>query len=135
MTVNPTEWVGRERVDITFSRASERDAELTLEHVKGAIRACEMGATIIRAIGLWESVEEHAYRVELIEPRHTAVRAIVGTAIAAGCTAVQVEVHGKLLGYAAEEWREHPDFGDISEDQTPEEIAAQVEAEYRRTQR
>lgn len=109
--IGPTDWRGFERVDMTFSRASERDADRTLEHVKGAIRACELGATITRAIGIWGSVEEYAYVVAMIEPRETAVRAIVGTAIAAGCTAVQVERQNErgTLGdrsYRAEEWRD-----------------------------
>lgn len=105
MRVEPTDWRGRSRVDITASLPEAQSDALRRALV---LAIGDDGATIREALGVWEGRAERAYTVERIGAGDAFIRRIVAAAIGAGCEAVQVERWGEGAGrphYIAEEWR------------------------------
>lgn len=86
---------GANRIEITASLPGALPGEELYAAILRAIQRGGYGATVSRAIGFWGGTMEHATRVELCEAKHGSlewqVQGIVGAAIQAGCTAVQVE--------------------------------------------
>lgn len=107
MTVGAVWAEDAERVEITASLPGMDPGDALATAIRAEIRRQGFGATVTRAAGYWQGTSESATRVEVLtypganpDPDWQ-VRAIVGAALAEGCTAVQVE----RFPCKVEEWR------------------------------